>query len=166
MRGNSNNGRFHDRDYRWSGHFLITILAYKRQRLFSEIIKGHQELYPIGEIIKKEWINTEIVRAYMNVKVGAFVIMPDHFHGILYIGRNEFNSGPTYEMKTNSFGPQSNNLGSIIRGLKSSVTVGARGLGITEKIWQPRYNERWLRSEAEVNEATWYIRNNPKRWKG
>jgi len=60
------------------------------------------------------------MRPDMNLWMGEYTIMPNHFHAIIGIGNNEFN---THSDTTNQFGPQSKNLASILRGFKSSVTV-------------------------------------------
>lgn len=54
-----------------------------------------------------------------------YVIMPNPIHAIIRIGKNEFNSKNSLnDLNVKSkFGPQSNNLVSIMRGFKSSVTV-------------------------------------------
>ena len=61
------------------------------------------------------------------------------------------------------FGPQSKNLGSIIRGIKSSVTKFARQNGIPF-MWQSRYHDHIIRNQDEKNKIGIYIEQNPLRW--
>ncbi|MEE4116084.1 MAG: transposase, partial [Marinilabiliaceae bacterium] len=58
------------------------------------------------------------------------------------------------------FGPQSNNLASIIRGYKSAVTTYARKQNL-KFAWQPRYYVKILESDRALDEVRKYIRNNP-----
>jgi len=45
----------------------------------------------IGEIVQREWIKTPKIRPDMNITLGEFVVMPNHFHGIVIIGENDYN---------------------------------------------------------------------------
>ena len=123
---------------------------------FGEIIKGQMNLSEIGEIVKSEWLKSPEIRPDMNLELDEYVIMPNHIHGIIIIGRNKYNvddretencrrdamhgvstSGLTetpgipvelftLETSENKSGPQRKNLSSIIRGFKSIVTKHAR----------------------------------------
>ena len=48
-------------------------------------------LSEIGKIVKTEWVKTVEIRPDMNIELDAFVVMPNHFHGVIIIGENEFN---------------------------------------------------------------------------
>ena len=48
-------------------------------------------LSPIGQIAQSEWIKTFEMRPDMNLQMGEYVIMPNHFHAIIIIGENEYN---------------------------------------------------------------------------
>ena len=61
------------------------------------------------------------------------------------------------------FGPQSENLGSVIRGIKSAVTRFARENGIPFA-WQSRYHDRIVRGQNEMNRIAEYIEQNPAKW--
>ena len=60
----------------------------------------------------------------------------------------------------NKFGPQSKNLGSIIRGYKSAVTTYARKNNI-DFHWQDRFHDHKIRSPADFMRISDYIKNNP-----
>jgi REP element-mobilizing transposase RayT len=49
-------------------------------------------LNEIGEIAEQKWIKPPEMRPDMNLELDAFVIMPNHFHGIIIIGKNQYNS--------------------------------------------------------------------------
>lgn len=91
----------------------------------------------------------------MNLKIGEFVIMPDHFHAILSVGENVYNKN----FIPNKMGIQSNNIGSVIRGFKAAVTTYARKNSIVFD-WQPRYYDRIIRDEDEYSRIEKYIQNN------
>lgn len=122
-------------DYANAGMYFITICTVNRKHYFGDIIDGKMQSNEIGKIAQTEWFKTLEIRPDMNLQLDAFVVMPNHIHGIITIGENEYNNGigngrdamhcvstPTAPEYKNSFAPQSKNLASIIRGYKSSVT--------------------------------------------
>jgi len=105
-----------------------------------------------GNIVMSEWMKTIKIRQDMNLELGEFVVMPNHFHGILIIGDNEYNgrdamhcvSTGTSSVIPNQFGPQRKNVSSVIRSFKSSVTKNARLLN-PDFAWQTRSHDHIIR---------------------
>jgi len=89
--------------------------------------------------------------------------MPNHVHGIVVIDKpvetQNFASLPS----PNKFGPQSQNLASIMRGYKIGVTKYAREHEIAFQ-WQPRYHDHVIRNAIEYERITHYILTNPVKW--
>ncbi len=86
--------RLQNWDYGWNGAYFITICTANRECFFGEIVNGNMHLSEIGKIIESEWINTFEMRPDMNLKMGEYVVMPNHFHAIIIIGKNKYNSQP------------------------------------------------------------------------
>ena len=115
------------------------------------------------------------IRPDMNLSLGEFVVMPNHFHGIIFIGANDFNTNVNQNIARrdgmhgvstvtgNKFGPQSKNLSSIVRGFKSSVTTWARKNNIPFH-WQDRFHDHMIRNATAYNRISNYIINNPSQW--
>lgn len=157
-------------NYGWHAYYFITLCIHKRISWFGNIVQGEMVLSKIGEIAREEWLNTFHMRPDMNLTKGEFVVMPDHFHAIIGIGYNEFNSGRCIAMHCgttigpkNKFGPQSKNLPSIVRGFKISVTRSTR-LIYPEFKWQPRYHDHIIRDEISFQRISKYIVDNPVAW--
>ena len=74
-------------DYSRPGAYFITIVVHNRQCLFGEIVNGEMTLNEFGEIVKTEWQKTGALRP--NIDVDAFIVMPNHLHGILIITDND-----------------------------------------------------------------------------
>ncbi len=70
-------------DYTQPGGYFVTICSYRRQPLFGEVIDGAVILNIAGEIVREEWLRTEIIRK--EITLDEFVIMPNHLHGIVII---------------------------------------------------------------------------------
>ncbi|MFO7322215.1 MAG: transposase, partial [Chloroflexota bacterium] len=78
--------RLRDYDYTRNGAYFVTICAYERWPLFGDIVDGEMRLNAWGEIVQGEWAQTAIVRP--NIELDAFVVMPNHIHGIIVITDN------------------------------------------------------------------------------
>ena len=70
-------------DYSLQGFYFITFCTEYRKHLFGRIKSGRMILNVAGEMIKKLW--REIPNDFDNIKLSEFVIMPNHFHGIIEI---------------------------------------------------------------------------------
>lgn len=79
-------------DYKRAGMYFITICTKNRMHFFGEIQYGIMKHSELGICVITEWTNTPAIRPDMNLELGAFVVMPDHFHAILIVGENEYNS--------------------------------------------------------------------------
>ena len=151
-------------DYSQAGSYFITICTKNREHSFGEI-------YPAADTLTDAYLIStglavrawdcwqEISQHFPFVEPDAFVVMPDHIHGILFIHR----SADYAERSEACFGPQSDNLASIIRGFK----VGVKAWATRQQInfdWQPRYYDRVIRNELELEKIRGYIQGNPNRW--
>ncbi len=68
-------------DYNGEGSYFITICTKDRNHYFGEISNGEMHLSRTGVIADVLW--REIPNRNKNVKLGEFVVMPDHIHGII-----------------------------------------------------------------------------------
>ncbi len=75
--------RLKDYDYSRPGGYFVTICTIHKQNLFSNIIDGIVVLNEFGQIIQKCWY--EIPKHFDNVGLDEMVIMPNHFHGIIFL---------------------------------------------------------------------------------
>jgi len=80
---NRHTTRLQNYDYTQAGAYFVTICTYQRVCLFGDIQDGMVQLSDVGNIVAEEWLQTAILRP--NVGIDAFVVMPNHFHGILVI---------------------------------------------------------------------------------
>jgi putative transposase len=70
-------------DYSQAGGYYLTIVSYQREPLFGEILNGEVQINPLGTIVQDCWL--EIPTHFPHVVLDAFVVMPNHIHGILFI---------------------------------------------------------------------------------
>jgi putative transposase len=70
-------------DYRLPGAYFITLVSWLRECSFGEIVDERIQLNSIGKIIQKEW--RQLPRHFPQIRLDAFVVMPNHVHGIIVI---------------------------------------------------------------------------------
>ena len=67
-------------DYSKIGCYFVTICVKDKQCCFGEIVDAKMNFSVIGKIANKFWL--EIPEHFNNAALDAFVIMPNHLHGI------------------------------------------------------------------------------------
>jgi REP element-mobilizing transposase RayT len=172
-------------DYARPGSYFVTVCTHRRELLFGEVIDGQMRRNALGDIVQAEWYATERVRP--EVRLDAFVVMPNHLHGILEIidvgARRGLAPGahaktgdaqiwathrvaPTAGARGRPNGPAPGSIGAILGQIKSltkkaiNKTRGTPG----RPVWQPNYHEHVIRNEKELQRIREYICNNPLRW--
>ena len=110
-------------NYSQEGIYFITLCCQDKQHFFGEIQNGNMMLNELGEIIKEEWEKTPLIRT--NISLGAYIIMPDHFHAILHIDQ-QITKKEDYI--PNQFKSPSQTIGAIIRGFKGATTIRIKKL--------------------------------------
>jgi len=73
-------------DYSANGYYFVTICAKFRYPWFGTINNGKMILNTKGRIVSEQW--NWLQQHYAYVDLDEFIIMPDHFHGIIVI-RND-----------------------------------------------------------------------------
>lgn len=150
-------------DYSGSGSYFVTICTRDRQHFLSDIVGGIVNLSKMGEIAAEEWQKTPKIRP--NVTLDAWVIMPNHIHGIITIQNPVPVETPRRDVSsTNKSQLKPNSLGSIIGQFKSVCTKRIWADGFQDFAWQPRFHDRIIRDETALNRVRQYILNNPKNW--
>ncbi len=164
--------RWADWDYASEGAYFVTICTKHRVQYFGEIVNDEMQYSELGMIAVREWIESAALRPDMELDMGCFQVMPNHIHGIVFIGRDcridadcrDAMHGVSIDNGVeNRYGPQSKNLASIMRGFKSAVTMQARMLNIPFD-WQARYHDRVIRDDEEFRKIAAYIEQNPLNW--
>ncbi|MEJ5245590.1 MAG: transposase [Bacteroidota bacterium] len=74
-------------DYSQPSAYFITICTHNKIHYFGEITNGKMQLNEFGKIVEECW--NKIPEHFMHVSLDYFVIMPNHFHGILIINNEE-----------------------------------------------------------------------------
>jgi putative transposase len=169
-------------DYSQAGAYYVTIVVQGRDCLFGEVVNGEMHINAYGKIVKKWW--DEIPIHFPNVELGAFVIMPNHVHGIIFIttkrrgevlsphdNPNDNNLDENVD-GTNQQGGETPplrkpTLGQIVAYFKYQSTKEINRIeteNAITKFWQRNYYEHIIRSADEANRIHLYIDANPAQW--
>ena len=172
-------------DYSSEGAYYVTIVAQGRECLFGEIVDGGMILNDAGQMIVKWW--NELPNKFPNIVLGEFVVMPNHFHGIIFIMETvgaDLRVCPEDErvcpndeenvsaQKGEHVGsPPRASLSRIIQWFKTMTTNeyirGVKQLNwkpFVGKLWQWNYYEHIIRNEKDLQRIADYIVANPSRW--
>jgi REP element-mobilizing transposase RayT len=129
-------------DYAQPCAYYITIVTYQRAMLFGNIVHQEMQLNDLGKIADECW--REIPDHFSDVELGAYVMMPNHVHGIIVINRTTMNSSSSVGARHASplrvlRGVKPHSIRAIVGSFKAAVTrrIG-RELNIAG-IWQRNY---------------------------
>jgi putative transposase len=155
--------RWQGYDYSQNGAYFITICTKSRICYFGEIRAGQvsgEEAVLTPTLVAARAIEcwAAIPQHFAFAAPDAFVIMPDHIHGLIFFQKPNADSEAI-----NAFGPQSQNLASVVRGFKVGVKAWATRMR-EDFAWQHSYFDRVIRNESELEKARRYISNNPSQW--
>ena len=151
------------------GEYFITICTKDKENYFGNVVDWKMQLNELWKIVEDEILNTSKFRT--NVIADEFIVMPNHIHLILFIehinrrdGLQPSNSDVCNAfLQDNKFWPQKNNLATIIRWLKWSITSQIQKIDKNFSR-QTRFFEHIIRNEKELDTIREYIQNNPFKW--
>ena len=144
-------------DYSQRGVYFVTICAHGRDSLFGRVQEDAVRLNAAGETVQNTWNGLPI--RFPMVVLDAFVVMPNHVHGVLAIVKNEVGV-------TGGAASSAPTLGKIVRAFKSLAAIEVNRLldRSGAAVWQRGYYERIVRAEGELQKLQTYIFENPVRW--
>lgn len=151
-------------DYRSRCIYMVTLTAFEHRPIFGRLVGGEAKpeirKSALGEIVARCW--AEIPKRYPGIELLEAVVMPDHFHGVLFV-REE----------------QEKPLGAIVGFLKAHSTslflrsASASGqdkraevpfsAACGGRIWEPGYHDRILFRRGQLARMLDYVRDNPRR---
>jgi REP element-mobilizing transposase RayT len=168
-------------DYFSYGAYFVTVCVQGRECLLGEIVDGEMELNEAGRMVETWW--RELSNKFPSVEIDTFVVMPNHFHGIVVINNpvgadlrvcpnNNVHVGADLRVGLSNAGAHPGApLHGIVQWFKTMTTNAyIRGVKQTNwppfpgRLWQRNYYERIVRDEAELDAIRKYIDENPLKW--
>jgi putative transposase len=165
-------------DYSLAGAYFVTISTQDRGCVFGDVVAGVMRLNEAGQMVSTEW--DALLGRFPGVELDAFVVMPNHIHGIIVfatrvsvgaplVGAQGVAPNRTIDNRaTTRVAPT---LGDVVGAFKSRVTVdytrGVKTKGwptFRRRLWQRNFYEHIIRNEASLHRIRQYILDNPARW--
>jgi len=160
--------------YNSSRAYFVTINIHDGgPHLFGEVVNGRMVLNKYGEIVEWQW--RWLGQQYGNwLSLDAFVVMPNHIHGIIKINNDRRFVGTTpVPMVGTTLGLSlqktqrrlpSRSLSKAICAFKTTSSKYIHQSGGADFQWQRSFHDRIVRDEHELHVIRRYIANNPRHW--
>jgi len=171
-------------DYTRAGAYFVTICARERECLFGEIVEGVMVMNQFEALVEAAWHG--LPSHYPWVALDRFVVMPNHFHGIIVLDGTITSVGAGFKPAHHGLKPAHHDDADIDRaGLKPAPTLykrhglpeivrafktfSARSINGTRNssgvpVWQRNYYEHVIRDDADYSRIAEYVATNPQRW--
>ena len=132
--------------------------------------RGLPLLNEFGQIALEQW--HKLSDRFPTIELDAFVVMPNHVHGIIFITKNGQTTGASQGVgasPTRTEVLKSVTLGEIVGAYKSLVSTECLKIYKSRnetmgKLWQRNYYEHIIRDEKSFENIVYYIENNPSTW--
>ena len=172
--------RLRSYDYAQAGCYFVTVCTQNRACLLGRVQDRHMILNDAGAMVERYW--RKIPEKFPSLETEAWVVMPNHCHGIIAITSPPVGADP--RVCPNSMPPadlsQSEHTGSplspislgrvvqwfktmttneYIRGVKQSTWPPFQ-----KRLWQRNYYEHIVRDEHGCDRIRNYILQNPALW--
>lgn len=186
--------RCFDWDYRGRAIYMVTVTAFEHRPLFGELVGG--EARPeirrsaLGEMVARCW--EELPTRYPGVRLLASVVMPDHFHGVLFVQKAQekplgamvgFLKAHTTSLFLHGASAMAQGTASALaqatthgastpaQATASAPAQGGPAQGVLwpvacggrRPIWAPGYHDRILFRRGQLERMVAYVRDNPRR---
>jgi len=177
--------RLREYDYSLVGAYFVTVCANGQECLFGDCADGDMRVNDAGRMVVDIW--NSLPERFLNVALDEYMIMPNHFHGIIVLeDANEHRGEPCVrpalddpiengcragDHNDRPYGTHVGSVSRIVQAFKSLTTVKyVRGVNdrnwsqFSGRLWQRNFYERIIRDKKEMSAIREYIRFNPSKW--
>ena len=157
--------RLKDYDYSQAGAYFVTLCTHLRECIFGSVDRSILRLSDAGLVAKQIW--NELPVHYPRVSLDAFIVMPNHVHGvIMFSDEDRFVPKEPMERTPQPGRVKMHALPEIVRAFKtfSARAINKHRHSEGESVWQRNYYEHVVRDEKDLNRIRQYIADNPARW--
>jgi putative transposase len=167
--------RLRDFDYRSNHAYFVTLVTAGRECVFGSIADGVLRPSRRGLVVQQCW--HDIPNHHPFVELDAFILMPNHLHGVvLFVGNDIAPDDPVAATPASpprescriggGRGPTPHSLGAVIGSFKAAVSrkINRIRAGAAAHLWQPSYYEHVVRDDGSLDAIRNYVVANPLRW--
>ena len=158
-------------DYAQVGAYFVTVCTQNMEYLFGDVLRGAAALSEAGEMVRTVW--EELSLHYSGIGTDAFVVMPNHIHGVVILSAPPVTGKPSFDLDREAQGiaPMRMGLPDVVHRFKTLTTKrytdGVKDRGwqrFSGRLWQRNYWEHVIRDEDELGRIREYIVENPAKW--
>jgi len=142
-------------DYTQAASYLVTAMVDHREWRFGVVEGGNMTPNRAGLLVEAAWLR--IPDRFAGVQIDLYVVMPNHFHGIIFIGADPETSPPS--------------LSRVMQVFKSESAVEyGRGIrtghypAVKRALWQRSFHDDVIQGSKALEMARKYIEENPRKW--
>ncbi len=141
--------RLKDYDYSNAKWYYVTICTNDHKNYFGEIINDKMNLNDVGKIVEISW--KWLSKQYNYCQLDEYVIMPNHFHGIIIIDPVcPTNVVINRDLSLSQQKPKINPLSELIGAFKTKSLKEIHLNGDSKFKWQRSFYNRIIRNEKEL----------------
>ena len=130
-------------DYHADGYYFVTVCCLDKRPLLGTLHRGEIHVSLDGQHLLEAML--DLGRKKQSISIYDYIIMPNHFHMVVEVQRNE--------------GETRMGLAGFVRLLKGQTTKRSG-----KPLWQRGYYEHVIRHDESLQEIVQYMKNNPRRW--
>lgn len=134
--------RLRNFDYASPGAYFVTVCVRDRACVLGSVAGGIVRTGELGRLVAACW--RRLPHHLEAVELDAFVVMPNHVHGIVILSERATRVSPL----------------TVIVGAFKACATRAAG----RPLWQRGYHDRVIRDERELTAIRQYIADNPAKW--
>jgi REP element-mobilizing transposase RayT len=155
-------------DYSRDALYFVTPCIKGRIHYFGEVYNGKMITNKFGKIAENQW--DWLAEQYPYVILHAFVVMPNHIHGIIEINRNHIvrpdrdNNVRTGRDLSLQPQPKIKPLPQLIGAYKTTVSKQIHLIGGKDFAWHRSFHDHIIRNDAAYYRISHYIEMNPQKW--
>ncbi|MFD2515206.1 transposase [Pontibacter locisalis] len=160
-------------DYSREGLYFVTSCVQGRACVFGHVAEEEMVLNKYGQIATQQW--HWLAAQYPYLVLHAFVVMPNHVHGIIEIdqnlvvrtGRDLSAQLPVDETGTEKESSRTKvkSISELMGAYKATTSKQIRLAGLADFAWQRSFHDHIIRHERAYRHIEQYIQNNPALWK-
>lgn len=174
--------RLPEYNYSENGWYYVTICTNKHIHYFGEVSNGKMILNQLGVTVKNAW--EWLAENFQYIVLDEFIVMPNHFHGIIIIDSSRLNVGtsklnvgtarvyPTLRDLTVGTSrdlslPQKTKIKTLSELIGAFKTKSSKYIYLVDHHhfkWQRSFYDRIIRDENELYYIREYIQQNPLKW--
>ena len=163
-------------DYSRDALYFITSCVQDKACVFGEVRNEEMRLNEFGCIAEQQW--HRMAEQYPYVVLHAFVVMPNHVHGIIEIDRELVGIGRDLSARrlndkagtintviaSSRPAQKIKSLSQLVGAYKSATSKLIRTAGLTDFAWQRSFHDHIIRSDKAYTKIRDYILSNPEKW--